>query len=48
MGADCAIECSTNFNGWVELMNLLNTNGTLDVIDESATNFRQRYYRTRQ
>lgn len=48
MGADCAIEGSTNFTGWVELMNLLNTNGTLDVIDDSATNFQQRYYRTRQ
>lgn len=47
-GADCAIDGSSNFLGWIELMNLLNTNGTLDVIDHSASNAPQRYYRTRQ
>lgn len=48
IGADCAIDGSSNFTGWSELLNLLNTNGLLDVIDHSASNVPQRFYRTRQ
>ncbi|HOX57241.1 MAG TPA: family 10 glycosylhydrolase [Candidatus Paceibacterota bacterium] len=44
----CAIEGSSNLFDWVELMSLMNTNGTLDVLDESASNSSPRFYRARQ
>ncbi len=47
-GVACAIDASSNLAGWFELMNLLNTNGTLDVVDPSASNSSPRFYRTRQ
>ncbi|MSU58533.1 MAG: hypothetical protein EXS35_10205 [Pedosphaera sp.] len=47
-GADCAIDGSSNFTGWIELMSLMNSNGILDVIDHSASNAHLRFYRTRQ
>jgi len=47
-GVACAIDGSSNLAGWFELMNLMNTNGTLDVVDASASNSTLRYYRARQ
>ncbi len=47
-GVACAIEGSSNLAGWFELMSLINTNGTLDVIDQSASNASLRFYRARQ
>ena len=47
-GVACAIEGSSNLAGWFELMSLINTNGTLDVIDQSASNSGLRFYRARQ
>ncbi len=47
-GVACAIDGSTNLAGWFELMSLINSNGTLDVVDESASNSSPRFYRARQ
>ena len=47
-GVACAIDGSSNLAGWFELMSLMNTNGTLDVVDETASNSSLRFYRTRQ
>jgi hypothetical protein len=47
-GAACAIDGSSNFVNWFELLNLLNTNGTLEVVDDSASNAPTRFYRARQ
>jgi hypothetical protein len=45
---NCAIEHSTNLNGWTELIELLNTNGIIEIIDDSASNAPLRFYRARQ
>jgi len=47
-GIACAIDGSSNLAGWFELMSLMNTNGTLDVVDSSASNASPRFYRARQ
>jgi hypothetical protein len=47
-GVSCAIDGSSNLAGWFELMSLMNTNGTLDVVDHSASNSSLRFYRARQ
>jgi len=47
-GVVCAIDGSSNLASWFELMSLINTNGTLDVIDHSASNSSLRFFRTRQ
>ena len=47
-GVACAIDGSSNLAGWFELMSLMNTNGTLDVVDHSASNSSLRFYRARQ
>jgi hypothetical protein len=47
-GVSCAIDGSSNLAGWFELMSLINTNGTLDVVDHSASNSSLRFYRARQ
>jgi hypothetical protein len=44
----CSLETSSNLADWSLLMNLVNTNGTLNVTDNSATNVPQRFYRTKQ
>ena len=48
MGVACAIDGSSNLASWFEVMSLMNTNGTLDVVDQSASNSSLRFYRTRQ
>jgi hypothetical protein len=47
-GAACAIEGSSNLAGWFELLSQINTNGTLEVMDHSASNSSRRFYRARQ
>jgi uncharacterized lipoprotein YddW (UPF0748 family) len=47
-GVACAIDGSSNLASWFELMSLMNTNGTLDVVDQSASNSSLRFYRARQ
>jgi Immunoglobulin domain len=47
-GDNYTIYRSSNLLDWVELMTLVNTNGTLDIIDDSASNNSPRFYRTRQ
>jgi hypothetical protein len=48
VGDTYALDGSSNFNAWLQLMSVQNTNGTLDLIDNSASNARVRFYRTRQ
>ena len=47
-GSSYAILGSSNLTSWAQLMSVVNTNGTLDLIDNSASNAAVRFYRTRQ
>ncbi|WP_150107424.1 immunoglobulin domain-containing protein [Pedosphaera parvula] len=47
-GASYAIEGSSNLVDWLELMTVVNTNGTIDVIYNSASNGTLHFYRARQ
>jgi hypothetical protein len=45
-GAGYLIQASSNLLDWFTLATLINTNGTLEFIDDPATNA-QRFYRAR-
>lgn len=49
-GATYTIQDSSNLTttNWSALMTVVNTNGTLDLIDDSASNAATRFYRTKQ
>jgi len=44
-GATNIIQASTNLVSWITLQTLLNTNGSIFFVDQSATNSRQKFYR---
>jgi hypothetical protein len=44
-GGAVTIRWSSDLTNWILLTNLVNTNGTVQVTDDSATNFQQRFYR---
>jgi pimeloyl-ACP methyl ester carboxylesterase len=44
-GVTNIIEASTNLTSWTSLQTVLNTNGSIFFVDQSATNARQKFYR---